>query len=353
MPRLTLALLLILASPLIADDRDTLKVGPQPDGRILTPTNQFLSPAGTQVSFFGRPVDFVLIDDGKALVVKNMRDLVVIDVATRKVRQTLVIPPPKAKGARGPGFSAVGIAVAGRRILVTDTQNTLRVARPDSDGKLAWDKEIVLNAPAVKGAVYPTGIAVMGDDCVWVCSSRGNELQLVNLADGKVEASVPVGVSPYLPIIVKDKVYVSNWGGDPPGNDDPKVPTSGTPVRVDPLTSVANHGSVSVVEKAAGDWKQTKTVAVGGHPCGMTAGKDGKFLYVANANSDTVSVIDTGADRVVETIDCKPAARLPFGSGSNAVALSPDGQTLYVANGTNNCVAVVELGSISGGPGAL
>ena len=33
----------------------------------------------------------------------------------------------------------------------------------------------------------------------------------------------------------------------------------------------------------------------------------------------------------------------PFGTGSNAVALSKDRTTLYVANGTGNCVAVVRL----------
>src|SRR5262249_16842949 len=65
--------------------------------------------------------------------------------------------------------------------------------------------------------------------------------------------------------------------------------------------------------------------------------------YVANANSDTVSVIDTDKDEVIETISCRPEARLPFGSGANAVTVSPDGGTLYVANGTNNCVAVVNL----------
>ena len=47
---------------------------------------------------------------------------------------------------------------------------------------------------------------------------------------------------------------------------------------------------------------------------------------------------------MVETIPCRPEGSLPFGSGSNALALSPDGGTLYVANGTNNCVAVVRLG---------
>jgi hypothetical protein len=35
---------------------------------------------------------------------------------------------------------------------------------------------------------------------------------------------------------------------------------------------------------------------------------------------------------------------LPFGSGCNALALSPDGGTLYAACATNNCVAVIRLG---------
>ncbi|HZE21352.1 MAG TPA: hypothetical protein VE082_04800, partial [Desulfobaccales bacterium] len=70
------------------------------------------------------------------------------------------------------------------------------------------------------------------------------------------------------------------------------------------------------------------------------------------ANSDSVSVIDTGTDSVVETISTRPAGRLPFGSGANALALSPDGGRLYVANGTNNCLAVVRLGAKAVEPGA-
>ena len=94
--------------------------------------------------------------------------------------------------------------------------------------------------------------------------------------------------------------------------------------------------------------ERTATVRAAQEP--ITASPTGKFVYVANANSDTVSVIDAAKDEVVETIDCKPEAKLPFGTGSNAVALSPDGLTLFVANGTGNCVAVVALGSLSGGP---
>src|SRR5262249_24097429 len=105
---------------------------------------------------------------------------------------------------------------------------------------------------------------------------------------------------------------------------------------------VADHGSVSVLAAGPGKWRQVKTIPVGLHPSGMALSRAGRFLYVANANSDTVSVIDTTKDEVVETIACRPEAALPFGSGANAVA--PDGATLYVANGTNNCLAVVRLG---------
>jgi YVTN family beta-propeller protein len=77
----------------------------------------------------------------------------------------------------------------------------------------------------------------------------------------------------------------------------------------------------------------------------MTVSPTGRFVYVACANDDTVAVIDTQSDAVVETILCRPEARLPFGSGANALALSPDGRTLYVACATNNCLAVVRLGS--------
>ena len=45
----SLLVVLLLAAPLIADDRDKMTVGLQKDGSILTPTNQLLTPAGTQV----------------------------------------------------------------------------------------------------------------------------------------------------------------------------------------------------------------------------------------------------------------------------------------------------------------
>jgi YVTN family beta-propeller protein len=355
-----------LACLLAAADPDDVKVGLQPDGRIVVPTNQVLKPAGTQVTFPGRPVDVALAEGGKTLVVKNMRDLVFIDVATAKIKQTLELHPDvgaepimsiknlvtKPIGDDGKpghylsGFSVVGLLVHDDHVYATDSQNHLRVARRQKDGSYQWGDRIALLPPKVGGAVFPAGIARLSKDELWVASSRGNSVQLVNRTTGQAEQAVPVGVAPYMVCCPKpDRVYVTNWGGEPPKPGDPQALSSGTPVRIDPKTGVANHGSVSVLAPVPGKWKQVKTIAVGLHPSGLVANPSGRFLYVANANSDTVSVIDTRTEEVVETIPCRPEARLPFGSGANALALSPDEKTLYVANGTNNCVAVIRLGS--------
>src|SRR5580704_2691057 len=91
-PRFIVGFILAALGTLPADDRDQLKVGVQPDGRIVVPTNQILNPAGKQVAFPGRPVALLTIDGGKTLVVMNVHDLVFIDVAAGKIIETLPTP---------------------------------------------------------------------------------------------------------------------------------------------------------------------------------------------------------------------------------------------------------------------
>jgi YVTN family beta-propeller protein len=343
-PLLVLVVCLTLPAVSRADDRDHLTVGVQRDGTIVVPTNQILSPAGKQVTFPGRPVDLALIEAGQTLVVKNLRDLVFIDVAGARIKQVLALPPRKSKAEEDLAFSVVGLWAAESRIYASDSQNGLRVAERQADGNYQWGPVVYVTAPKVKGFALPAGMTPAGADALWVVSSRGNSLQRINLATRQVMDDIPVGVAPFTVVSpTADRCFVSNWGGDPPRPGDPKGVSSDSPVRVDPRTGVANQGTVSIVGRVQGRWQQLRTLVVGQHPSGMVLSPNGKLLYVANANSDTVSVIDTRAEAVLETIPCRPAARLPFGSGSNALALSPDGGTLYVANGTNNCVAVVRL----------
>lgn len=324
--------------------QDDVVVGRQKDGRIVVPTNQVLQPAGQQVLFPGRPVDLKLIDQGQTLVVKNFKDLVFVDVNSGKVKQTLVSPV---------GFSVVGLVADRDRIYVTDAKDHLRVAKRGTDGLYQWAAPFPLPKPTVGGSANPAGIELAAEGIAWVTSTRGNCVHLVDLENNKTLQTIPVGIAPYTVCNPhtnpnKNFCYVSNWGGNPPQAGDTKATSSGSSISVD-SRGIANQGTITVLQGSGTDWKAIKSIHVGLHPSSMISNRDGSLVFVTNANSDTVSVIQTDKHEVIETISCRPEGRLPFGSGCNALAISHDGTTLYVANGTNNCLAVLELGSIARG----
>lgn len=90
-----------------------------------------------------------------------------------------------------------------------------------------------------------------------------------------------------------------------------------------------------------------------GQPNHLVINAAGTRLYVASDNSDTVDVVDTGSDEIIEQISTTaPESIFPNekgfkGSNPNNLALSPDEATLFVTNGGTNSVAFVELGEIA------
>ena len=71
--------------------------------------------------------------------------------------------------------------------------------------------------------------------------------------------------------------------------------------------------------------------------------KNGKYLFVANSNDNSVSVINITSKKVIETLTSSLYPNAPQGSTTNGVALSPDEKTLYIANADNNCLAVFDV----------
>jgi YVTN family beta-propeller protein len=112
---------------------------------------------------------------------------------------------------------------------------------------------------------------------------------------------------------------------------------------VDPKTGIANNGAVSVVDLERN--VQAKIIEVGLHPSDMVLSPDQERLYVACANSDIISVINTTTDEVIENISVHMQENILFGSSPNDLAISPDGKFLYVANGTDNAVCVIQTGT--------
>ena len=313
-------------------------VGPQEDGTYVVATTQRIESAGDVVTFPGRPVDLALHPSGTIIAAKNMKSVEFIDIARHAVVQTL--PMPKS------GASFVGLAWSngGKDLWVTNAENRLYRASQKEDGTYAWSGEVALPGPSGQGESASGGFAIDEQkNLIYVTMSRNNALGIVDLATSALVAEVAVGIAPYSVTLIDGRAYVSNWGGRRAVEGDTKGPSSGSDVVVDPETGAASTGTVSVIDLSTR--KVVNEIAVGLHPSGMCASKDGKRLYVANANSDTVSVIDTRGNEVIRTIGVKPHHELPFGSAPNALALTPDGDQLYVSLGGNNAVAVVDLRS--------
>jgi YVTN family beta-propeller protein len=340
------------------------RVGPVPDGRIVVPTNQVLKPAGRQVSFPGRPNDVALSPDHRLLAVLSQKEVLSIDVESGNILGRAKI--------RGASYKGIVFTPDGKQLFVS-TSPTSRTDRKrgaivrlfvQPDGTLQPGPSVSLGQPGSKdqdnrndkdpveatlsadgvtryGAnQLPAGLALSADGkSLYAAINLTNRLAEIDLATNRVVREIPVGNAPYDVALVGRRAYLSNFGGRIPAKGDVTGPAGrGIPVKVDPRRNIASEGTVSVVDLDSG--KVTGEILVGLHPSSIAATPDGRYITVANANSDTVSVIDVASATVVETISTRPQRDLPFGSAPNAHVFSSDGTRLYVSNGTNNAIAV-------------
>jgi YVTN family beta-propeller protein len=105
--------------------------------------------------------------------------------------------------------------------------------------------------------------------------------------------------------------------------------------------------SVSVIDTATETAAPPVTLSAdplqADHPSAVAASPVRDEAYVANANSDTVSVLDSGTGAVRATIPVGVVPGGPKGATPTSVAVAPDGSTLYVTLAGENAVAVVDL----------
>ena len=318
------------------------QVGRMKDGSVMSPTLQTLRPAGIAIDIPGRPRDMALSPDGRFLYVKNTTknhrlSLTVVNVAERRVVQQLDDPE------EAHSYHGIVLSGDGRRLYTTVEEGAVWEALVDADGRVAWGRRIALAPRPDKSYLGPGGLTLDEQrQRAYVCVSRANRLAIVDLAQGREVGSIGVGVAPYAVVLdpARSRAYVSNWGGRPPRRGESKEDAQGLEVLVD-ARGIASSGTVSIVDLRAR--KEIAQIATGLHPTEMALDGPGQRLFVANANEDTVSVIDLPQRRVAETISVRVDPHQPFGSAPNALALSSDGRRLYVCNGGNNALAVIRL----------
>jgi YVTN family beta-propeller protein len=352
---------------ILAEDFDatTEFVGRGTNG-LVTPVNQLVTPAGTQVELPGiRPNALALSPDGKLLATAGLtRELIGVNPATGTISQRVPFPADKAQpmlaladGIIGTNqqaklsFTGLAFSSDGSRIYLSNVNGDIKVFGVGRDQKISPLFSIGL--PSVQTSRrtndIPAGIAVSPDGRkLYVAGNLSNRLLELDAANGNVLRTWDVGVAPFDVALCKNKIYVSNWGGRRPDANSLAGPAGlGTRVRTDER-SIASEGSVSVIDLGASTNQSAirgpqSEILTGLHACALALSPNGRFLVVANAGSDTLSVIDTRTDKIMETICARQNPGDPFGAQPDALAFDWTGKKLFVCNGTQNAVAVFQF----------
>jgi YVTN family beta-propeller protein len=361
-------------------DATTETVGRSTNG-FVTPVNQRLTPAGIFVELPDiRPNALALSPDGTLLVAAGLTHvLVIVNPATgdvlqrvpfpsdqvheeRPVVETILNPDEKAQLS----FTGLKFSPDGTRIYLANVNGDIKVFSVGKDRKISPLVSIALppaNAPHRTNEI-PAGITVSRDGKkIYVCGNFSNHLFELDAATGTVLRSWDVGVAPFDVVLAGNKIYVSNWGGRRLDADSLTGPIGeDARVRVD-ARSIASEGSVTVIDLtetggasvpasrslqsstngSSGASPHQQEILTGLHACALSLTPNGKFLVVANAASDTLSVIDTRTDKIVETICARQSPGDLFGAQPNALAFDKSGKKLFVCNGTQNAAAVFQF----------
>jgi YVTN family beta-propeller protein len=353
-------------------------VGRVADDRFATPTGQVLTPAGVQIFLPGmRPQGLALRGDGKLLAVAGNREvLLLLDPESGEVRQTVPLSYITTEKRLSPSTNSATLSKApphegetnGYKVVTVTNRAQLSftgLAFSPDGGHLyfsaangtVWQftlaedqvvgRPVLLSLPETESKKrrndIPCGLGFSEDgQRLYVVGNLGNQLHELEAATGRVLRSWDTGLAPYDVVVVRQKAYVSNLGGRRPVKGDLTAPAGlGTRVRVDKTRDIASESSVTVIDLAGG--MVGPEILLEQHASALAVSPDKRFVVAANTGSDTLSVIDTATDRVVERIFTRLSPADLFGAQPNALVFDANGRRIYVCNGTQNAIGVIEF----------
>ena len=278
--------------------------------RVELPNGWSLTPAGKSIPLGDLPLNLAISPSQKIMAVTNngqgKQTLQLIDIVNEKLVDEISI----AKSWLGLKFSA------DEKFLYASGGNDNWILKyAVNKNKLTLIDSIVL------GNKWPVHISPAGldiDDAanlLYVVTKDNNSLYTFDLKTKQIIDTLKLPAEAYTCKLSNNKLelYITCWGGG--------------------KLLIYNTQSKRITDE----------ILVGSNPNDFCISKNGNYLFVANSNDNSVSIINSKTKKVIETLNAALYPNAPNGSTTNAVALSSDEKTLFIANADNNCLAVFDV----------
>ncbi len=277
---------------------------------IKLPNGWSLSPAGKSLPLGDLPLNMAISASKKYMAITNngqgKQSIQLINLSKNKIVDNIAIDK-----------SWLGIAF-------TKDEKTLYVSGGNDNWilKYAIKNEKLILVDSIKlgkkwpNKISPAGICINDQkNILYVVTKDDNCLYEINLANKKIIKKTLLPAEAYTCALSNDQaeLYISIWGAE------------------------------KLVVYNTSSQKITHEIKTGNHPNDFAISKNGKLIYLANGEDNSVSVIDIKNKKIVETLNSALYPEAPAGSATNGIAISEDEKTLYIANADNNCLAVFDI----------
>jgi YVTN family beta-propeller protein len=310
-----------------AASRQVVWPGMTRTGTIVLPNGWSLKPAGRQFRLGDLPVQIAVHPTEPVLAILHAgygeHEVVTVHEATGKIIGRVSLPA---------SFSGLTWSADGKRLFAGGGFDDQIYRFECADGLLSkkavfsypdvriftGEQPVQSGTPAGTRRRVPAGLALTKDGkTLYAAAAFGHSLARFDAESGAFQGEIPLKINSYPYGLALDetrkRLYVSLW-------------------------SKANVAVVNTETFGVTDHWPTEE-----HPNEMLLAHGGKILFVANANRNTVTVIDTEAGKAIQTIGTAIDPKAPPGSTPNSLALSPDESMLFVANANTNDLAVVNV----------
>lgn len=285
--------------------------GLQRDGSVLLPNQWSLRPVGKHTVVGDFPVNIALHPAGAFAAVLHsgwgQHEVRILNAKTGALVSQVALEET---------FYGLTWSPDGRQLYISGAAAEVIHAFAFKEGYLSEHRELRLRDAKERG--MPAGLAASADgQALYVAETWGQRVEKISTTDGRA---------------LWTQQLAPPQGGSTMVHDEARVAPAAASVAPFPYTCVVDEkqgrvyvslwGANAVLVLDAATGAELARWSVGSHPNEMLLAPDGR-LFVAEANHNTVSIVDTATGRVGEKLTASLFPNSPPGSMPNSLALSP------------------------------